>query len=165
MKSLKVITVVVLAIALLSGCSPQSISNEENRETLPKIEQPYPPDKAVENGDIVDVEDSYSNLHLWKAFLKNLKTKRTDAIRITSYSIEGDPIFYELLFNGKEIDYTFDNSMDVYGGVGKGRKSTLCTGVKKKKFDYSERYILSGCESDSVGNTFSFNGTQLTGER
>jgi hypothetical protein len=138
----------------------QNDSEQPNKQRgiLPKVDSPYPPEQAVQNGDIVDLHGNYSNFDAWKDFLKNLETKQTDTIRITSYSIEGDPIFYELFFNGKEIEYTFDNSMDAFAGQGKGRKSTLCTGIMKKTFEYGERYILNGCGSESIGNTFSFEG-------
>jgi len=162
----KVIFVAYLALALISGCSSPNPSNVPNsgvdvsyqkKETLPKVEKPYPPDEAIRNGDIVNLHGQYSNLHLWQGFLKNMENKQTDQIRITQYSIEGAPIFYELLYSGTDIAFTYDNSMDGFAGNGKGRQSTVCSGIKKKKFESSgEMFILTGCASQDIGDFFHF---------
>lgn len=169
----KILIVTILSVALIIGCSSQNASSDQEItngdvdatntkiEVLPKVEKPYPPEKAVENGDIVNLHGKYSNLDVWQDFLKNLEIKKPDTVRITQYSVEGNPIFYEFFFNGKQIEYTFDNSMDAYAGQGKGRQNTLCNGIIKKKVKESatgELFVLSGCASEEIGNTFYFSG-------
>ncbi|AZN41533.1 DUF4362 domain-containing protein [Paenibacillus albus] len=81
-------------------------------------------------------------------------------MRITQYTIEGSPIFYEFSFNGNTIEYTYDNSMDGYTGQGKGRRSTSCSGISKKQVNLAvadKKYVLVGCSSEVIGNTFYFN--------
>jgi hypothetical protein len=171
MNVFKLIMMTTLTVALITGCSSQNTSSNQHiaigdveasnkmMKTLPKVEKPYSPEKAIQNGDIVNLHGNYSNMDVWQKFLKNVETKHSDAIRITQYSVEGDPLLYELFFDGRQIDFTFDNSMDAYAGQGKGRQRTFCTEIKKKKFEsIGESYILSGCASEEVGNIFHFKG-------
>lgn len=160
----------VLGIAvLITSCSSQNNENHSDTtkndvsstdakvRTLPNVEKPYLPEKAAENGDIVNVNGLFSNLEKWQVFLKNIERKNADTIRITEYTSEGAPILYELSFNGKKIAYTYNESMAAFGG---GKQNTLCGGIKKREpMDESQApnvYLLTGCKAQDVGNTFYF---------
>ncbi|MDQ8734618.1 DUF4362 domain-containing protein [Paenibacillus sp. LHD-38] len=143
---------------LIAGCStagptaPQAIG-------FPAVERPYSPEKAAENGDIVHVHGRYSNMDSWQRFLKNVESKQPDNARITQYTVEGDPLFYEFVFNGEELQYLYDNSMDAFGGQGNGKRTTSCQSIRSEKQDELEhgtRYRLIGCESEEIGSTFVF---------
>lgn len=170
MKFFKIMSICLIA-GLIVGCSIRGSSIVEDMTntiageqkihavSFPKTEEPYSPDKAAENGDVVNLHGNYSNMDRWQHFLKSLEDNQPDHVRITQYTIEGDPIFYELIFDGEEIKYTFDNSMDGYGGQGKGVQSTLCKSMEKKKQDESMRgdsHVLKGCASEEIGDTFWF---------
>ncbi|WP_201004077.1 DUF4362 domain-containing protein [Paenibacillus glycanilyticus] len=167
----KVFMVLGMAV-LITSCSSQNNENHSDKtkndvavtdakvRTLPKVEKPYLPEKAAENGDIVNEHGKFSNLEKWQVFLRNIEQKNADAIRITQYTTEGDPILYELSFNGEQIAYTYNDSMDAFGGQTKGKQNTLCGGITKREpTDDSEApnvYLLTGCKAQDVGNTFYF---------
>ncbi|MHA6484244.1 DUF4362 domain-containing protein [Paenibacillus sp. strain BS8-2] len=172
-KLFKIFMVLGMAV-LITSCSSQNNENHSDTtkndvsstdakvRTLPNVEKPYLPEKAAENGDIVNVNgESSSNLERWQVFLKNIEQKNADAIRITQYtSDEGDPILYELSFNGEQIAYTYDESMAVFDGQTNGKQNTTCGGIKKREpMDESQNpnvYLLTGCKAQDVGNTFYF---------
>ncbi|MGX5608788.1 DUF4362 domain-containing protein [Bacillus cereus] len=160
----KILLGMMLGILTLSGCSLNT-GNSKNQEEVTqesdsKIvtenpKKPYRPESAIENGDVVDVHGKISNLVKFESFIKHIKSGDKDKIRITSYTIEGDPIFYNLIYDGNQIQYTYDDSQDAYGGSNKGTKSTSCSKVDTKGIDNGVEYHLGGCSSE-VGNTFSF---------
>lgn len=158
MHALKMMITLFCTALLLASCSisgpsaPQAIG-------FPAVERPYSPEKAVENGDVVHVHGRYFNLDSWLRFLKNIEAKQPDHVRITQYTIEGDPLFYEFVFNGKELEYLYDPSMDTFGGQGNGKKTTRCQSIGNEKKEESEHgtwYRLIGCESEEIGSTFGF---------
>jgi hypothetical protein len=121
----------------------------------------YNSDQAIKNGDVVNVHGQYSNIEKWQTFLKNLESNNPDKIRITQYTIEGDPIFYELSYDGELITYTFDNSMDAHGSDLK-RPSTDCKGLDLKKTeDGRDVFFLRGCDNNKTGDTFWFEKSSL----
>ncbi|MFD2333612.1 DUF4362 domain-containing protein [Cohnella sp. GCM10020058] len=125
-------------------------------KAFPVVSDPYNPDQAAENGDVVDVHGKKYNLDKWKLFLANIETGVANQVRITQYTIEGDPIFSELVYDGGEaITYTYDNSMDKFGSDA-GRPSTVCRGIElEKNEERGDHYKLTGCDGD-IGNRFWF---------
>lgn len=115
----------------------------------------YQPEEAIKNGDIVNLHGKISNLDKFERFIANVESGKKDEIRIAMYTIEGDPIFYNLNYNGVKIKYTYDNSQDAHGGSDKGKRSTSCTKIQKEIVEQGIKYNLSECSSD-VGKTFNF---------
>ncbi|WP_338555314.1 DUF4362 domain-containing protein [Paenibacillus sp. KS-LC4] len=169
----------VAAIALLAGCS---INNQVQTEqalltelapfvkeaepafiqetsgalgsVFPKVEEPYQAEQAADNGDVVHVHGRYYNLDIWDAFIENISLKQSGKVRLTQYTIEGDPIFYELVYNGDAILYTFDNGMDAFGSD-LGRPSTICEGIGTKQTERGDEvYTLLGCDQEDTAETF-----------
>jgi hypothetical protein len=118
----------------------------------------YSLEQAIKNGDVVNLHGKISNLEKLDSFVDHYAKGKPDQIRITMYTVEGDPIFYNLDYNGKEIAYTLDTSKDAYGGAGKGKQRTTCTTLEKKTDDKGTAYTLAGCSGDNsrVGESFHF---------
>jgi hypothetical protein len=118
----------------------------------------YPPELAVKNGDVVNLHGKVSNLERFNLFVSHFENGRSDHIRITMYTIEGDPIFYNLNYDGKDIQYTFDSSKDAFGGTGRRKQSTTCANLEKKTDVQGIRYTLAGCSGNhpEAGETFLF---------
>lgn len=169
------------ALMLLSGCGEKSTSPNDNNgttnpstapapgesvttpakpEPFPAVSDPYSPDQAAANGDVVNVHGKLQNLDKWKLFLANIDVGVPDQVRITQYTIEGDSIFYELVYDGAEaITYTYDNSMDAYGSDA-GRPSTVCTGIElAEDKERGAHYTLTGCDNET-SDSFWFAGEQ-----
>lgn len=177
----KILVGLILGTLTLSGCS-LNIGNSKNQEEVTKEtgskivtenpkegtdksgdksktssnpKRPYRPEVAIENGDVVDIHGKISNLDKFDNFIKHIRSGDKDKIRITSYTIEGDPIFYNLSYDGNQIQYNYDNSQDAFGGSDKGVQSTSCSSIEKKDVENGVEYDLNGCSSE-VGDTFYF---------
>ncbi|PWV88436.1 uncharacterized protein DUF4362 [Paenibacillus cellulosilyticus] len=167
-------------MVLLSGCGEKSDRPSDNTtnpstapapgesvtppakpEPFPAVSEPYHAEQAAANGDVVNVHGKLYNLDKWKLFLANLDVGVPDQVRITQYTDEGDPIFYELVYDGAEvIRYTYDNSRDKFG-KDEGRPSTICRGIElEEDKERGSYYLLTGCENDT-GTSFSFASEQL----
>ncbi len=109
----------------------------------------YSSEEAIKRGDIV-YQVEVANLDRFENFLNNLSNKKEDTIRVTGYTHEGDPIFQDLQFDGKAIQYTYDNSNDEYAGKDKGIEKDVCTEIIKKENEQGKvEFFVSGC---SKGN-------------
>lgn len=129
MKRFLLIMILLLIVINTIGCSNEAYSYEE----------------AIKRGDIV-YRVRVDNLERFEKFLDNLSNKKEDAIRVTGYTIEGDPIFQDLQFDGKRIQYTHDNSNDAYAGNGKGIEKDVCTEIIKKENEQGQdEFFVSGC--------------------
>jgi hypothetical protein len=135
----------ILLSMILFGCQQKSTTDNPKK--------PYHSKEAIKNGDILDDHGKISNLDKFKQFMKNVNNGVKDKVRITSYTKEGDPIFYNLDYNGKKIKYTYDDSQDSYGGS--GEESATCSDMESINNENGVEYHLSKCSSD-VGNTFIF---------
>lgn len=95
------------------------------------------------------------NEEKWKQFLHNVDAQTADQVRITQYTIEGDPIFYELIYNGDSIKFTYDNSLDI-NGHDLNRPSASCKKFGTKQSENGQEYYsLVGCDNET-GKFFSF---------
>ncbi|MFJ5717842.1 DUF4362 domain-containing protein [Neobacillus sp. NPDC093127] len=111
----------------------------------------YSSEEAIKRGDIVYQREA-ANLERFEQFLLNLSNKKEDTIRVTGYTDEGDPIFQDLQFDGKDIQYTYDNSKDEFGGKDKGIKKDVCTEITKKENEQGEvEFFISGCSKGNDG--------------
>ncbi|MDF2651510.1 MAG: hypothetical protein K0Q73_7315 [Paenibacillus sp.] len=106
--------------------------------------------KAKQNGDIITGPPGPVNLEKINMFINDFQSQKDSKVRITSYTEEGDPIINDLIFNGREIKYIFDNSRDKHGGKQKGKYETTCKSIEQrdvKRYDTKGvEYILIDCK-------------------
>ncbi|MCA0972219.1 DUF4362 domain-containing protein [Halobacillus litoralis] len=127
-------------ILLLVGCNQTGVST-----FVDNPEKPYPSEEAIENGDVVvNLDGETVHFDRFESFVKSVRNGKEDEVRVTKYTIEGDPIFYNLQFNGEKIMYTLDNTEDGYAGSGKGQRTTSCSGLRFSETEKGERYGLEG---------------------
>ncbi|WP_442594846.1 DUF4362 domain-containing protein [Neobacillus sp. D3-1R] len=146
-KKLSIIFTAALFTMFLFGCQQETNTNN--------LKKPYDSEEAKKNGDVVNSHGKISHLDKFENFIENVENGIKDKIRITMFTIEGAPIFYNLIYDGNKIQYTYDNTQDGYAGSGKGIKSTSCSNIEKRNNDEEVGYYLSGCSSE-VGDTFYF---------
>ena len=96
-----------------------------------------------------------SNLNKLEKFIQNVENGNEDKIRIVRKTIEGDPIFDTLDYNGENIKYTYDNSQDKFGGSDKGETNTTCADLDSEITEKGIKYSLIDCSSD-IGKYFDF---------
>ena len=113
--------------------------------------------QSVKDSDIVFSHggEITSNLDKLEKFIQNVKNGNEDKIRIVRKTIEGDPIFDTLDYNGENIKYTYDNSKDKFGGSDKGEANTTCADLSSENTEKGIKYSLTDCSSD-IGKYFDF---------
>jgi hypothetical protein len=116
----------------------------------------YDYNTAVKNDDIVDLHGKVTNVDRLNEFIKNIELEHKDKIRITQFTIEGDPIFYNLDYNGKDIKYKYDNSKDKHGAS--NIQSTHCKSLIQSKDETRVELKLIGCYGNNkeIGEAFKF---------
>jgi hypothetical protein len=139
-------------LLLITACTSNS---QPDPSPFPEVKVPYSSEIAEQNGDVVHIFDKVLNEEKWKQFIHNVNEKSKDQVRITQYTIEGDPIFYELVYDGDNIKFTYDNSLDTNGSDRK-RPSTLCKKIGTKQRETGHKYYsLVGCDNNT-GDSFWF---------
>lgn len=134
------LTFVFISILVLTGCSKSSA---------------YRTADAIEKGDITVTPSDVYNLERFEQFLQSISKQQEDTIRVTSYTLEGDPIFKDLHYDGKNIQYVYDNTNDAFGGQDKGIKTEICTGITSKgKVNGEIEYYIAGCSDNMDSSLF-----------
>ncbi|MDT9727174.1 DUF4362 domain-containing protein [Xylanibacillus composti] len=113
-------------------------------------------DEEERRGEIVDVHGNITNAERLDEFLSHINSGVEDRIRITTYTIEGDPINYDFTFDGQYVKYKYDNSRDKFGI--KNVRSTTCMKMSKLTSHTMVEYKLDECfgENKEIGEQFSF---------
>jgi hypothetical protein len=144
---MKIISVLLVAVFFLVACGKDEQSGTDRKQSaFPEPTKPYRSEQAIKNGDVVNLHSTISNWERWEQFTKDVDQQKADQVRITSYTVEGDPIFEELVYDGKIVGYAYDDSMDKFGGNKKGRQVTKCEGIEEKQEkDGQIGYLLKGC--------------------
>lgn len=104
----------------------------------------YTMEEAKENGDII-VQNGVTNSDRFESFLKKSKQGKSDQIRITAYTIEGDPILYDIKYDGKTYQYSSDASRDQFGTTDDDRKNEICQQLDKTSDKKKSIYTLRKC--------------------
>jgi len=123
----------ILSVFVLSACNTYTLQDAKN------------------NGDIIVGHLGPMNSEKIDSFVADFEKQKASKLRITSYTTEGDPILSDLYYDGKQINYTFDNSRDKHGGKQKGKDKTSCNKIEKRSVtrDVSAKgleYILTDCK-------------------
>jgi hypothetical protein len=124
----------IFTVLLLSACS-------------------YDLEKSIEQGDVVNVHGQIYNYVVFETFLENVNKKEPDEIRIVNYTVEGDPIFYDMKYDGSSINLQIDNSKDKYRGNGSSKIKAKCNEIVTEE-EASIYYALENCDSDSPSKSF-----------
>ncbi|MEJ8305312.1 DUF4362 domain-containing protein [Saccharibacillus sacchari] len=75
----------------------------------------YDSKQAAANGDIVHFLNKIENFDAWERFIRSVDEGTPDSVHYVAYTIEGDPLFTDLVFDGKKIQYTHDTTHDKFG--------------------------------------------------
>jgi hypothetical protein len=121
---MKKVLILMLSVIMIFaiGC------RRDNKSAYNK--SPYTSETAIKNGDIVDIHGKQYNAEKLEKFIENVQNGTKDKVRITQYTNEGDAIITDLVFDGKNINYTYDNTRDGFG----------IPTIEKKEFDADSIY-------------------------
>jgi hypothetical protein len=111
----------------------------------------YTLQEAKKNGDLIEgPPDGPLNVEKITQFIMDADQSKESKLRITSYTKEGDAIISDLHFDGKSIQYSFDNSRDKFGGKTKGKSEATCMKMDKRDAARGNakgtQYVLTGCK-------------------
>lgn len=120
-----------------AGYTLSEANTDRLRELIRSLD--YTPDQASVNGDIVNLHGELTNLDKWTHFVEQVRAGNPSEAHMTSYTIEGAPIFEDFIFDGQAIQYTYDNTMDAFGAP--ERLIDYC----KNLVQDGGRYTLSKC--------------------
>lgn len=101
-------------------------------------------EEAKENGDII-VQKDVMNSDRFESFLKKSTQGKSDQIRITAFTTEGDPVLYDVKYDGKSYQYTSDSSRDQLGTTDDDRKNEVCKRLVKTSEKEQSVYTLRQC--------------------
>ncbi|MCY1690927.1 DUF4362 domain-containing protein [Exiguobacterium sp. SL14] len=104
----------------------------------------YTMEEAKENGDII-VQKSVENSDRFESFLNKSKQGKSDQIRITAYTTEGDPVLYDVKYDGESYQYSSDSSRDQFGSTDDDRKNEVCQQLDQTIVKQEAIYTLSKC--------------------
>jgi len=108
----------------------------------------YTMEEAKENGDII-VQKDVTNSDRFESFLKNSTQGKSDQIRITAFTTEGDPVLYDVKYDGKSYHYTSDSSRDQFGTTDDDRKNEVCRQLEvKEQSVYTLRQCAEGADHE-----------------
>ena len=108
----------------------------------------YTMEEAKKNGDII-VQKDVANSDRFESFLKNSTQGKSDQIRITAFTTEGDPVLYEVKYDGKSYHYTSDSSRDQFGTTDDDRKHDICQQLNKTSDKKQSIYTLRKCAEEA----------------
>jgi len=101
-------------------------------------------EEAKNNGDII-VQKDVTNSGRFESFLKKSTKGQSDQIRITAFTTEGDPVLYDVKYDGKSYQYTSDSSRDQFGTTNDDRKNEVCKRLVKTSEKEQSVYSLRQC--------------------
>ncbi|ACT00771.1 hypothetical protein Pjdr2_2114 [Paenibacillus sp. JDR-2] len=89
----------------------------------------------------------YYNVAKLKSFINRFENHQADQLKITSLTIEGDPIYIYLITDGTKLQYIHDNSEDAFGGGDTGDSKTECANIEQEKTEEGNiSYFATGCQ-------------------
>ncbi|WP_339849204.1 DUF4362 domain-containing protein [Paenibacillus sp. FSL W7-1088] len=151
----RVLLTLSIALMMLTACeaNDQTVDSPVIMNSFSEIIEPHNPEQAEQSGDVVVLLEGMRNKDKWNTFVKNVKNKQQDQVRVTMYTFEGGAIIHELIYDGSAIQATYDNSRDAYGSK-QGMTNNTCKGIGTMKSEQGRVfYVLTGCEKE--GSTFS----------
>jgi hypothetical protein len=131
-------------LILYSHETPTESGNEQNTEYGSEIMQAG---ERMHGDEVVNAHGRITNIEKFREFTASVNDKKPDVVRIRTLTVEGDPIFYDVRFDGNQFLYKYDNSYDNYGG-GQRIRTGKCSSLKKLEDDSYIRYELRGCSGE-----------------
>jgi hypothetical protein len=120
---------ITIVFVLLSACQRED-------ESTQKLYKPTA-------NEVVEAHGGLENIKRLDLFVKNVNSGKKDRVRLTRFTIEGDPIYYDLTYNGSKLKIKEDTREDKFG---QGKVNTfLCKSIQKQESTTSTKYIVEEC--------------------
>lgn len=120
----------LLLLVLVTGCS--LLDGGGSSASSHKIDQEE--DVISSNGGVI------SNLDKLDSFME----RGSGSQRVVHYTIEGDPVFTELRYEGGRLELSYDTTEDAFGS--REVKTYSCNELVRTEEKHQLKYSLKGCE-------------------
>jgi hypothetical protein len=125
---------------LLAACG----SNEQKQVPGTNTSSEWRDDYDInESNDVIAMHNRVSNWQKLDSFTDGNEGMQ----RVVHYTIEGDPIFYDLKYSKSDFQLRYDTSEDKFGSP--LVKVYDCKGFEKRESEVALRYTLTGCKGES----------------
>lgn len=104
--------------------------------------------ESFDEEDIIEsTQGEVTNGERLYEFYENTVDGEEDAVRVITYTTEGDPIYQDLFYSGSGIESVEDSSEDQYGS---GEVVTRqCNSIVILSSETEQVYVLEGCDPES----------------
>lgn len=142
-KVLCLCTTSILSFSLM-GCTTTSKETNSSEQPSSNVQSKIPiVDTKTQSNDIKSPIENAAQKNRFNQFIANSQKGVRDNIRITYYTVEGDPIINEFSFNGQNFEVTTDTTRDKFG-QGTINKFT-CSKIGQEEKESIVYYELTGC--------------------
>lgn len=114
----------------------------------------YDSEKAVKNGDVINMNEPVFNFDRFERFLDQVEADEAASVRITNYTLDGNPTLYNLSFDGVVFDLEIDRSKNKQREDNPRKMSMSCTELISKEGQQLFSYSLEGCQHESTADRF-----------
>lgn len=122
----------------LSGCESEAQNIQSNNKA-----------EKLSHNEVIDRHGQVENLERLNIFVEKVQSGSNDKIKLIRYTIEGDPIYHNLDFDGTSLTLTYDNTEDKFG---QGEVTTYtCKNMTKYESNTETKYMLQGCPNPNMG--------------
>lgn len=115
----------------------------------------YESEKAVKNGDVINMNGPVYNFDRFQHFLESVEAEEAATVRITNYTLEGNPTLYNVSFDGSAYDLEIDRSKNKERGDNPRKMNMSCTELVAEEGQQLFMYTLEGCEQGDSDGSFS----------
>ncbi|WEK55896.1 MAG: DUF4362 domain-containing protein [Candidatus Cohnella colombiensis] len=144
MKKLLMISLII--VLSLTGCGDKAENKvvTEPVESAMKVETP----STKQGSSPIPITESihgmrFIGLENIERFYQLAKEHKTTEIRVIQYTIEGDPIYYDMISDGSSVNLVIDNSEDAFGSP--NIQKFNCSMLEKEETTTFTDYQLSEC--------------------
>lgn len=107
-----------LFIGILTACSSNEIDNDLTQEIYSDAKYNYKQEDFVDEGYFIGPGPQFGlveNVEVIEQFYQNAKEGKQDILNMVFGTIEGDPIYKHIYFDGEKYQYVHDMTQDTYG--------------------------------------------------
>ncbi|MGN7477341.1 DUF4362 domain-containing protein [Solibacillus silvestris] len=123
--------------------------------------------KTGDRNHVIDRHGQLENVEQFERFLADIEVNRQTAIKVTRYTIEGDPIYWTAKYDGEQFDIEIDNREDAFGS--KEIEHYRCDNLERAATGTLIDYNFTACGGDfelnllsiETENTSAFNKLQI----
>lgn len=103
-------------------------------------------DHYIRTGRVVLTHGRVENLPVLTGFFSNASPQEGEAIQLVTYTVEGDPIFSEVLWQNGQYIYKKDVSRDRYGGGIRSAMQAYQHAMVQQQGDTMNCYLYNGSD-------------------